>query len=296
MSTERLFKIINRLMDEKKVSAKDLAEDFEVSVRTIYRDIDALTLAGIPVYATQGKGGGISLMEGYVLNKTLLSSSEQDKILMALENIQVTSNQVDDLILKLKSLFQKGGKDWIQVDLGGWGMDKEETHKFDILREAILSKRCVKLNYYDAVSNLTERIVKPARLVFKGKSWYLQAYCELKQDYRTFKLFRIQKAVMLDEQFEDNLVPPEIETDSFCSLTEIVFKADKGQRVRIYEEFHRDEIEEHDDYMLIKVKLPVDQWMLGYILSFGGGIEVIEPEEVREFIKIEIEKLQKVYK
>ncbi len=296
MSTERLFKIINRLMDEKKVSAKDLAEDFEVSVRTIYRDIDALTLAGIPVYATQGKGGGISLMEGYVLNKTLLSSSEQDKILMALENIQVTSNQVDDLILKLKSLFQKGGKDWIQVDLGGWGMDKEETHKFDILREAILSKRCVKLNYYDAVSNLTERIVKPARLVFKGKSWYLQAYCELKQDYRTFKLFRIQKAVMLDEQFEDNLVPPEIETDSFCNLTEIVFKADKGQRVRIYEEFHRDEIEEYDDYILIKVKLPVDQWMLGYILSFGGGIEVIEPEEVREFIKIEIEKLQKVYK
>ncbi len=296
MSTERLFKIINRLMDEKKVSAKDLAEDFEVSVRTIYRDIDALTLAGIPVYATQGKGGGISLMEGYVLNKTLLSSSEQDKILMALENIQVTSNQVDDLILKLKSLFQKGGKDWIQVDLGGWGMDKEETQKFDILREAILSKRYIKLNYYDAVSNLTERIVKPARLVFKGKSWYLQAYCELKQDYRTFKLFRIQKAIMLDEQFEENLIPPEIESDTFCALKEITFKADKGQRIRIYEEFHRDDIEEYEEYMLVKTKLPVDQWLLGYILSFGGGIEVIEPKEVRDFIKIEIEKLNKIYK
>lgn len=296
MSTERLFKIINRLMDEKKVSAKDLAEDFEVSVRTIYRDIDALTLAGIPVYATQGKGGGISLMEGYVLNKTLLSSSEQDKILMALENIQVTSNQVDDLILKLKSLFQKGGKDWIQVDLGGWGMDKEETQKFDILREAILSKRYIKLNYYDAVSNLTERIVKPARLVFKGKSWYLQAYCELKQDYRTFKLFRIQKAIMLDEQFEENLVPPEIESDTFCALKEITFKADKGQRIRIYEEFHRDDIEEYEEYMLVKTKLPVDQWLLGYILAFGGGIEVIEPKEVRDFIKIEIEKLNKIYK
>lgn len=296
MSTERLFKIINRLMDEKKVSAKDLAEDFEVSVRTIYRDIDALTLAGIPVYATQGKGGGISLMEGYVLNKTLLSSSEQDKILMALENIQVTSNQVDDLILKLKSLFQKGGKDWIQVDLGGWGMDKEETQKFDILREAILSKRYIKLNYYDAVSNLTERIVKPARLVFKGKSWYLQAYCELKQDYRTFKLFRIQKAIMLDEQFEENLVPPEIESDTFCALKEITFKADKGQRIRIYEEFHRDDIVEHEEYMLVKTKLPVDQWLLGYILSFGGGIEVIEPKEVRDFIKIEIEKLNNIYK
>ncbi|MEA4875604.1 MAG: YafY family protein [Anaerorhabdus sp.] len=296
MSTERLFKIINRLMDEKKVSAKDLAEDFEVSVRTIYRDIDALTLAGIPVYATQGKGGGISLMEGYVLNKTLLSSSEQDKILMALENIQVTSNQVDDLILKLKSLFQKGGKDWIQVDLGGWGMDKEETQKFDILREAILSKRYIKLNYYDAVSNLTERIVKPARLVFKGKSWYLQAYCELKQDYRTFKLFRIQKAIMLDEQFEENLIPPEIESDTFCALKEITFKAGKGQRIRIYEEFHRDDIEEYEEYMLVKTKLPVDQWLLGYILSFGGGIEVIEPKEVRDFIKIEIEKLNKIYK
>ncbi|MEG0164506.1 helix-turn-helix transcriptional regulator [Anaerorhabdus sp.] len=296
MSTERLFKIINRLMDEKKVSAKDLAEDFEVSVRTIYRDIDALTLAGIPVYATQGKGGGISLMEGYVLNKTLLSSSEQDKILMALENIQVTSNQVDDLILKLKSLFQKGGKDWIQVDLGGWGMDKEETQKFDILREAILSKRYIKLNYYDAVSNLTERIVKPARLVFKGKSWYLQAYCELKQDYRTFKLFRIQKAIMLDEQFEENLIPPEIESDTFCALKEITFKAGKGQRIRIYEEFHRDDIDEHEEYMLVKTKLPVDQWLLGYILSFGGGIEVIEPKEVRDFIKIEIEKLNKIYK
>ncbi|MPN01204.1 hypothetical protein SDC9_148410 [bioreactor metagenome] len=235
-------------------------------------------------------------MEGYVLNKTLLSSSEQDKILMALENIQVTSNQVDDLILKLKSLFQKGGKDWIQVDLGGWGMDKEETQKFDILREAILSKRYIKLNYYDAVSNLTERIVKPARLVFKGKSWYLQAYCELKQDYRTFKLFRIQKAIMLDEQFEENLVPPEIESDTFCALKEITFKADKGQRIRIYEEFHRDDIEEHEEYMLVKTKLPVDQWLLGYILSFGGGIEVIEPKEVRDFIKIEIEKLNKIYK
>lgn len=295
MSTERLFKIINRLMDEKKVSAKDLAEDFEVSVRTIYRDIDALTLAGIPVYTIQGKGGGISLMDGYVLNKTLLSSSEQDKILMALENIQVTSNQVDDLILKMKSLFQRGGNDWIKVDLGEWGMGIEETEKFNILREAILSKRYVKLNYLDASSKLSERLIKPARLVFKARAWYLQAFCEIKKDYRTFKLVRIEKAILQDEQFSETLSPPEIETEGCYKLTKVTFKAEKNQRVRLYEEFPKECITECDDGYMIEMDFPMDQWLLGYLLSFGGGIEIIEPKEVRDYIKKEIEKLSNAY-
>ena len=136
MQINRLFEIVYILLSKKITTAKELAERFEVSERTIYRDIDTLSSAGIPIYASQGKGGGISLMEHYVLNKSVLSENEQNEILFALQSLTVTQNPETDRVLsKLSSFFHKSNINWIEVDLSPWGSDKNKTCEFTILKK-----------------------------------------------------------------------------------------------------------------------------------------------------------------
>ena len=121
MQMNRLFKIVYYLLENGKSTAPELAEKFEVSLRTIYRDLDAISAAGIPVYATQGKGGGISLLNDYVLEKSLLSEEEREQMLMALQGISSTEGKnTDELLSKLSALFQIKTTDWIEVDFSDW--------------------------------------------------------------------------------------------------------------------------------------------------------------------------------
>ncbi|CDO02959.1 HTH domain protein [Oceanobacillus picturae] len=133
MTISRYFEIIYLLLDRKVVTAKELSEHFEVSTRTIYRDVDVLSGAGIPIYANKGRGGGISLLEGYSFNASMLTSDEQEDILVGLQTLAVTEFPNTDLILKkVARLFKKQTTNWIDVDMGKWG--KEETVIYPIKR------------------------------------------------------------------------------------------------------------------------------------------------------------------
>jgi predicted DNA-binding transcriptional regulator YafY len=151
MQISRLFEIVYILMNKKSTTAKELSEHFEVSSRTIYRDIETLCQAGIPIYTTKGKGGGISLMENFVLNKSVLSEQEQNEILSALSLFKVTTNEDSGQALsKLGALFGNKRSDWIEVDFSNWNSTEEDKHKFSLLKDSIMNYCVITFQYYNS--------------------------------------------------------------------------------------------------------------------------------------------------
>ena len=138
MQDSRLFRIVYYLLDKGKCTAPELADKFEVSTRTIYRDLDVISAAGIPIYATQGKGGGISILPEYVMDNALLSDEEKEKIVMALQGIAVTDETTDDLLSKLGALFQTKAENWIEVDFSDWIKNNPDRDIFNSIKTAIL--------------------------------------------------------------------------------------------------------------------------------------------------------------
>lgn len=291
----RLFEIVYILMQNKKTTAKELADRFEVSTRTIYRDIETLSTANIPIYASKGKDGGIGLLDEYVLNKTILSEEEQNQILFALQGMKKVKGQNEkDVLEKLSILFNKKINDWIKIDFSSWGNDKEE--RFDIIKSAILNKQLIQFNYYNSNGEESKRIVEPLQIWFKDKSWYLVSYCKLKKDYRIFKIARIKDVKILQEHFERELPKEEENEKHNFKIIELELEIDKAMTYRVYDEFESKEITKKEDgNFIIKVKYPENEWVYGYILSFGEYAKVLNPSYAKNIIKDKLQKTLKNY-
>lgn len=305
MQISRLFGIVYLLLNRHHITAKELAERFEVSIRTIYRDIDALSQAGVPVYATQGSGGGIFISDAYVLNKSTLSDREQDQILAALQSLRATGHTDADALLKrLGSMFDKDAADWIEVDFARWGTGPEDRIQLATIKDAILGKHVLRFVYYSAVGERTERTVRPVRLVYKSRAWYLQAFCEDRQDFRTFKVVRMGDLRMLEETFDREAlpIPPPLETMDPNpvpppNLAEVTLRFRARMAWRVLDEFGPSGIEWQDEnWLLVHTRMPLDNWLLGYLLSFGEGAEVLEPPELREAFRAHLERILAHYK
>jgi len=290
----RLFEIVYILLQKKKTTAKELADRFEVSTRTIYRDIETLSTANIPIYASKGKDGGIGLLDEYVLNKTILSEEEQNQILFALQGMKKVKGQDEkDILEKLSILFNKKINDWIKIDFSNWGNIQEE--RFDIIKSAILNKQLVQFTYYNSNGEESKRIVEPLQIWFKDKSWYLISYCRNKEDYRIFKIARIKEVKMLQEHFERELPKEENEQYNF-KIIELELEINKAMTYRVYDEFESKEItKKQDGNFMIKVKYPENEWVYGYILSFGEHAKVLSPGYAKNIIKDKLQKTLKNY-
>ncbi len=290
----RLFEIVYILMQKRKTTAKELADRFEVSTRTIYRDIEILSTANIPIYASKGKDGGIGLLDEYVLNKTILSEEEQNQILFALQGMKKVKGQDEkDILEKLSILFNKKINDWIKIDFSNWGNIQEE--RFDMIKSAILNKQLVQFTYYNSNGEESKRTVEPLQIWFKDKSWYLVSYCKLKQDYRIFKIARIKEVKILQEHFERELPKEDNEKYNF-KIIELELEISKAMTYRVYDEFESKEITKKEEgNFIIKVKYPENEWIYGYILSFGEHIKVLSPIKAKNIIKDKLEKTLKNY-
>lgn len=287
MQAGRLFEIAYLLINRKKMTAQELAEHFEVSIRTILRDIDVLSMAGIPVYTIQGRGGGISIMDGFLLNKAVLTEEDKNQILFALQSLSVT-NTIDtkNVLNKLRNFFDRADINWIEVDFSRWGSGDSDKRKFEVLKNAILWKRTISFRYISSYGEESERKVHPLKLVFKSKSWYLQGFCTCRQDYRTFRINRMLDVKITDESFADSgySAPPIetslTETDSFINL--IVVLSPKVA-YRAYDEFDESCIEKCDNgWFRVTARLPEDNWLYGFIRSLGKDICIISPEHLKE--------------
>lgn len=300
MQINRLFEIIYVLLNKKSTTAKELAVRFEVSVRTVYRDIDTLSSAGIPIYASQGKGGGISLLEDYVLDKSVLSENEQNEILYALQSLATTqAPEADKVLAKLGSLFNKNNTNWIEVDLSPWGSNKTRTYQFTVIKNAILNRRVIEFNYYNSSGEKTGRKVEPVKLIFKVNAWYLKGFCLTKNTFRTFKITRMSDVRMILESFPERVIeelPENGREHKSREWTEVRLKISARGAYRVYDEFDEKDITDNPDgSFTVTASLPENRWLIRYILSFGADAEVLSPQNIRDIIHNELAEIMSKY-
>lgn len=298
MRESRLFRIVYYLLQNGKATAPELAQKFEVSIRTIYRDIDSISSAGIPIYATQGKGGGISILNDYTLDKSLFSEQEQEQILTALQGmIATTEKNSNELLTKLSGLFQIKSTNWIEVDFSDWAHRTPQQDTFNIIKEAIFQKRTISFCYFSGKGNKEKRNVRPIRLVFKSKSWYLYSFCLLRNDYRFFKLTRIKELEMLSETFTQDFTPTKIEKQIQVENTVAVkLKFDRQAAFRVYDEFTDNITEDSQGNLYVQIDLPDNEVLYSYVMSFSDSVEVLEPQSIREQMKKRLKKMQEKYR
>lgn len=283
MRESRLFKIVYHLLDKGQATALELAEKLEVSVRTIYRDIDVLSGAGIPVYTETGRNGGIHLMNDFVLDKAVLSEEEKREILTALQSIHTMYNESSGQTLqKLSAIFHMESENWLEVDFSRWGNQGSDNEKFALLKSAVIHCRAVRICYAGSNQVTRERIVQPGKLVYKSKAWYLKAFCTDQQDWRIFKLNRILDLNILDERFLHRDVPKLID-DPGGACREITLRFPKEMAYRVYDEFDQTQIQSQDDGdLIVSARMPEDPWLIGSLLSFGTQVDVLSPLDLKE--------------
>jgi len=285
MQISRMFEIVYLLHDRKTVTAKEMSDRFGVSARTIYRDVETLSGAGIPIYMSRGKGGGISLLDSFVLSKSILSESEQNEILTALSALQsVNQDTTQNALSKLSGIFGKASQNWIRVNFSRWhGFDV----KFETIKEAILSKKVISFIYHGKGREKTNRRAEPLQLRFNINAWYLYAFCQNRQDMRTFKVSRMENVQITETPFDRVYSENNEQYESYdeSSFVRLVLKIDNSQGYRIFDEFSDSEVSiNDDDSFTITLFYPEDEWVYGYILSFGHYVEVLEPPHIRAII------------
>lgn len=302
MKINRLFEITTILLNKNTITASELAERFGVSKRTIYRDIDVLSASGVPVYATQGMNGGISILEDYTVNRTALSDNEKDSILFALRTLQSTKYpEIDGVLEKLGSIFKNTATDWISIDFSPWSADPNAYNKFQDIKTAIMQCKVIEFDYINAYNQRSCRKLQPLRLIFKSQAWYLWGFCLERRDYRIFRISRIKKVGITSEIFDRNKVNV-IEERSAGTVkekpyTHLVLQFSEDALYRLYDDYDDDWLHNNGDgTYTLEISLPEDEWVYGYILSFGCYVRVIEPEHIQKIIKERSEKIAAFYK
>lgn len=301
MKINRLFEITTVLLNRGTLTARELAEHFGVSTRTILRDIDALALSGVPVLMKKGYGGGICLLENYVMSKTLITEQESESLLFAVKALQATQYpELDTVLEKVGALFKKAAQhDWIEVDFSHWGSLPNEKNKFKEIKKALLTRKMIYFDYFNACGEQSRRLVEPQKLVFKEHAWYLIAYCTAKEALRTFRISRLKNLKITAETFNERIFESTTaEMLEMFTSPNVALKLRFNSAVlnRVYDDFSDTLIVRNEDgSLMVEVSFPQGEWLYGYILSFGHYVEVIEPEYLRKEIATRLVKTLKLY-
>lgn len=301
MKIDRLIGILSILLQEKKVTAPKLAKKFEVSRRTINRDIEDLCKAGIPVITSQGAGGGISIMDGYKLDRTILSSKDMQMIIAGLRSLDSVSGShyYGQLMEKIKSGSSDyiSGNESILIDLSSWYKDSLSP-KIEMVQDAIEIGKTLKFQYY-APSGNTERKVEPYFLIFKWSSWYVYGYCLLRNDYRLFKLNRMT-SMDLEENFEKRSEVPMPDLSNkkvFPTQKKVKAVFESSMKWHLIEEYGAESfIEQPDGTLLFEHDYADDEGLLSWMLSLRNQVTVLEPESIREKLFYIASQLTNKYK
>ena len=300
MKIDRLIGILSVLLQEEKTTAPALAERFEVSKRTINRDIEDICKAGIPVRTTQGTGGGISIMDGYRMDRTLLTSKDMQMILAGLRSLDSVSGSsyYGQLMEKIQAGSSKfvSGRDSILIDLSSWYRDSLEP-KIGTIQDAIEDRHLVTFRYY-APAGESERAVEPYYLVFRWSSWYLWGWCRDRKDYRLFKLNRMDDVRKSEEAFDCREAPmPDLSNEKIFPgkiAVKALFAPD--MKWRLVEDFGPDCFTESEDgKLLFTAKYTDMENLITWLLTYGDKAEILEPREAREKIAQIAQNMVRIY-
>jgi predicted DNA-binding transcriptional regulator YafY len=288
MRSDRLLAITMLIADGKLHTAGELSDRFEVSERTIYRDMEALCEAGIPVLAITGKEGGYRVSEGWSIDRSVLTPDELPAVVAALGGIEAiggarTSNALGKLRALLRAPSARSRRQWIYLE---FAPGKRENAYIPLLHRAIEERRVVKIDYCTIDGVVTERRIEPLAVVYTWNAWFLYAWCRLRSGYRLFKLIRIADLRLSLEGFKDRGVSLDDAPwrnnwpdEPFYPLV-LRFSASAASRADEY--FGPDFVEILDDGgRLVRADFPENEWTIGLLMGFGPGLEVVSPDRIR---------------
>lgn len=308
MKIDRLLAMTILLLNRRKLTARELAEYFEVSVRTIYRDADTLNRAGIPVISFQGYEGGFCIPDNYKLSRQLLTFEDMLSLLTTLNGVNASLQNVDldRAIEKITALIPADKEeayrrhtDSFVIDIAPWGTT---THRQEVLTQvhkSVQDSSLLHFEYTGSQGKQSKRLVEPHTLVFKNYNWYLLAYCRLREAIRVFRLSRIRNIRVSPEHFVRRPVAPgyyfQPQNDS-RPLVELILKFYAQARIRVEEIFDHQHLKYNDDGSITaNISVPEDEWIISFILGFGDAVELLSPPAWRHSLNEKINTLQKIY-
>ena len=308
MKIDRLVSIVMILLERKRICAQELADMFEVSLRTIYRDIDTINLSGIPIRSTPGVGGGFEIMPNYKVDKNIFSASDLSALLMGLSSVSnlIRGSELANALAKVKSFIPADkAKDielkasQILIDLSPWMGNQTIQPYLQVIQSALQENKFLSFDYSAHHGKTSSRIVEPYQLVLKSNHWYFQGYCHTRADYRLFKLSRMTKLQIKKENFiprsyEKPLLNFDDTSDTLQSKVKLRIHKSIMDRVLdlcSFENFSPDGVE----YYIVTFPFIENDYYYDVLLGFGNKCECLEPTPVREEMKRRIQKMWEVY-
>ena len=308
MKIDRLVSIIMILLNKKHMSAQELADMFEVSPRTIYRDIDAINMAGIPIHATPGVGGGFEIMQNYKIDKKVFSSADLSSILTGLSGLSnmIQGDELANVLAKVKSFIPADrAKDielkvnQICIDLSPWMGNENIQLYLEIVKAALQESKLLSFEYIAHHGNKTARTVEPYQLILKSSHWYLHGYCRKRNDYRMFRLSRMSNLQIQEKSF----TPREYQKPAL-DFTEIWETIQIKIKIRIHKSIMdrvldyctcEDFLPDGDEYYIVDFPFIENDYYYDILLSFGNKCECLEPPHIRENMKRKINGIAAIY-
>lgn len=297
-----MFGILCILLEKEMTTVKELAEYFEVSSRTIHRDLLDLSSEGFPVVTKQGIGGGVSLLPNFKYNKSALNKEEMDILLAGIQGFASIDDgtRIKTLLAKLR-LVQEDRlllENDIIIDFTSWNHNSTIIEKIKIIRSAIATHHMIQIEYYSGSSGYSKRIIEPYKLIFKQEYWYLFGYCTKRQEFRMFKINRISTLKICREIYEErtNFEIPTMQSDfSNDKGTLITVRMDKMYEFLAIDFFGKENIKEINNSLYISFSTEYVQWVISTFASLGDKAEIIEPESLREKIKNFLKQAENQY-
>jgi len=308
MKVDRLVSIIMILLDKKRIGAQELADMFEVSPRTIYRDIDTINMAGIPVRSTSGVGGGFEIMQKYKIDRKVFSTADLSAILMGLSSLSnmIRGDELVNALAKVKSFIPADrAKDielkanQIYIDLSPWMGNRNIQLYLEMIKTALQESKLLSFEYADRYGNKTTRIAEPYQLVLKSSHWYWQGYCHKRNDFRLFKLSRMSNLQIQAEFFTPrDYQKPQLDfTDILATLqTPIKLRIHKSVMDRVLDYCSYEQFSPYgDEHYIVNFPFIENEYYYNILFSFGDKCECLEPLHIRTEMKRRIHDIATIY-
>lgn len=308
MKTDRLVSIIMMLLDKERVSAQELADRFEVSPRTIYRDIETINMAGIPVRSTPGVGGGFEIMQEYKLDKNVFSAADLSAILMGLSSLSgmVRGNELVNALAKVRRFIPADRAKEIElranqiyIDLSPWMGNRNIQPYLELVKTALQESRLLSFEYADRFGNKTVRTVEPYQIVLKGSHWYFQGYCRKREDFRLFRLSRISSLQMSRETFSPrDYQKPVLDFGDILKTmqTTIKLRVQKSAMDRLLDFCTCEHaVPDGEEHYIVNFPFIENEYYYDILISFGDQCECLEPLYVRAEMKRRIQNMAVLY-
>lgn len=308
MKVNRLVSIIMTLIDKKRISAKELADMFEVSTRTIYRDIETISMAGIPVHSTSGVGGGFEIMENYKLDKNTFSDADLTTLLMGISNIPsvMKHDEFTHTLAKIKSLIPidkiestHSQIEQIHIDFSDWIEHRDLTSYLNMIKLGLKENKLLSFEYINHKGQTTKRQVEPYQLILKNGQWYFHGYCYERDDFRLFKLTRLSQLIVENIGF----IPKDYQRP-LLNATEILTEQQVTIKLRIHETIierlldycdYTNFFSDSDNYYIVNFPFIENDYHYGILLSFGEQCECLEPLHIRSELKRKLANISRLY-